>query len=109
VRHWSLDQPRAAKPDWTYSETIDDEGCAIEVRGRVDGLGVDLLRGTIEELSQQGHPVITVTIPHPDAVDAFAQQVLAEVTARLAQRQVRLTIRWSAAEPAASYELSSGI
>jgi hypothetical protein len=106
MRHRRHDPGRVWSPDWTYRETVDVEECAIQVHGRVDGLGVDLLRGTIEELSRKGDQDITVTIPHPDAVDAFAQQVLAEVAARLAQRHVRLTIRWSDADPAVPSELS---
>jgi hypothetical protein len=84
-----------AKSGWTYSETIDEDRSAIRVRGRVDRLGVDLLRGTIEELSRRGHRDITVTVEHPNKVDPCARAVLAEVAARLEGCQGRLTIRWS--------------
>jgi anti-anti-sigma regulatory factor len=87
-----------AASGWAYSETIDEATSVIRVRGRVDRLGVDLLRGTIEELSRRGHRDITVTMEHPDNVDACARGVLAEVATRLAGRQGRLTIRWSADE-----------
>jgi hypothetical protein len=84
--------------DWTYSETIHEATSAIEVRGRVDRLGVDLLRGTIEELSRRGHRDITVTMEHPDDESAFARGVLAEAAAGLAAYQGALTIRWIADE-----------
>jgi hypothetical protein len=83
--------------DRSYSEAIDPEAAAIEVRGRVDRLGVDLLRGTIEELSRRGHRQITVTVQHPDDVDACARAVLAEVAQGLVGRRGRLTMRWSTA------------
>jgi hypothetical protein len=89
----SPDADADADSDWTYSETIDEAKSAIRVRGRVDRLGVDLLRGTIEELSRRGHRHITVTMEHPDNIDACARGVLAQVTARLADCQGRLTIR----------------
>jgi hypothetical protein len=58
--------------DWTYRETIDDETSSIRVRGRVDRLGVDLLRATIEELDRRGHADITVMIERPGSVDSLA-------------------------------------
>jgi hypothetical protein len=81
MRHRSRTPATDADSDWTYSETIDEGASAIEVRGRVDRLGVDLLRGTIEELSRRGHRDITVTMEHPDDVSVFARGVLAEVAA----------------------------
>lgn len=75
------------------SETIDEETSDIRVHGRVGRLGADLLRGTIEQLSRRGHRDITVTMEHPDDVDAGARRVLAEVAARLAARHGSLTIR----------------
>jgi hypothetical protein len=98
MRHRSPIPSTDADSDWTYSETIDEATSAIEVRGRVDRLGVDLLRGTIEELSRRGHRDITVTMEHPDDVSVCARGVLAEVAARLAACQGALTIRWIAAE-----------
>ncbi len=79
---------------WTCSETIDEAESAIRVRGRVDRLGADLLRGTIEELHRRGHRDITVTMDDEVDVDACARTVLAEVAAQLASRHGRLTIRW---------------
>jgi hypothetical protein len=96
LRHRSPTPSTDADSDWTYSETIDEATSAIEVRGRVDRLGVDLLRGTIEELSRRGHRDITVTMEHPDDVSACARGVLAEVTEGLAACQGALTIRWIA-------------
>jgi hypothetical protein len=96
MRHRSRTPATDADSDWTYSETIDEAASAIEVRGRVDRLGVDLLRGTIEELSRRGHRDITVTMEHPDDVSACARGVLAEVAAGLAACQGALTIRWIA-------------
>jgi hypothetical protein len=87
-----------ADSDWTYSETIDEEQSAIRVRGRVDRIGVDLLRGTIEALNRRGHRDITVTMGHPDSVDPRARAVLAEIAAQLAGCDGRLTIRWSGDE-----------
>jgi hypothetical protein len=94
----SPDADADADSDWTYSETIDEAKSAIRVRGRVDRLGVDLLRGTIEQLSRRGHRDITVTMEHPDDVDACARGVLAEVAGRLAARHGGLTIRWIAGD-----------
>jgi hypothetical protein len=93
---------------WTYSETIDEERSAIRVRGHVDRLGVDLLRGTIEQLSRRGHRHITVTMEHPDNVDTCARAVLAEVAEGLAGCEGRLTIRWSADEDDADPDLVAG-
>jgi hypothetical protein len=84
-----------AHDDWTYSETIDEDHSAITVRGRVDRLGVDLLRGTIEELRRRGHQNITVTFEHPDTIDAFANEVLIEVAEWLTGLDGQLLIRWS--------------
>jgi anti-anti-sigma regulatory factor len=96
MRHRSPSADTDADSDWTYSETIDEAKSAIRVRGRVDRLGADLLRGTIEQLSRRGHRDITVTMEHPDDVDACARGVLVEVAARLAARHGGLTIRWIA-------------
>jgi hypothetical protein len=96
MRHRSPSPDTDADSDWTYSETIDEAKSAIRVRGRVDRLGVDLLRGTIEQLSRRGHRDITVTMGHPDDVDACARGVLAKVAARLAALHGGLTIRWIA-------------
>jgi len=98
MRHTSPISHTRPESDWTYRETIDEELSAIRVRGRVGSLGVDLLRGTVEELSRRGHRDITVTMDHPDDVDACARAVLQEVAARLARCDGRLTIRWSAGE-----------
>lgn len=85
-----------AHGDWTYSETIDEDHSAITVSGRVDRLGADLLRGTIEELRRRGHHDITVTFEHPDTIDASANEVLIEVAEWLTGLDGRLLIRWSA-------------
>lgn len=81
--------------DWTYSETIDETRSAIRVVGRVDRLGVDLLRGTIEDLRRRGHRTITVTIEHPDTIDAVASEVLVDVAEWLTGLDGHLAIRWS--------------
>jgi hypothetical protein len=73
---------------WTYRETIDEGNSEIRVFGHVDRLGVDLLRGTIEELARRGHRHITVTVGRPKDVDAFARTVLAQVAAGLARGRV---------------------
>jgi hypothetical protein len=96
MRHGSPTPDTDADSNWTYSETVEEAKSAIRVRGRVDRLGVDLLRGTIEQLSRRGHRDITVTMEHPDDVDACASGVLVEVAARLAARGGGLTIRWIA-------------
>ena len=98
MRHRSPTPDTDADSGWTYSETIEEASSTIRVRGRVGRLGVDLLRGTIEELSRRGHRAITVTMKHPDDVDAYARDVLAEVAAWLAVGNGRLTIVWSADE-----------
>jgi hypothetical protein len=105
MRHRSATPNTDVGRGWTYSETIDEESSAIRVRGRVGRLAVDLLRGTIEELSRRGHRHITVTIEHPDDVDTCARAVLAEVAARLAGCGGRLTIQWSADEDGSSADL----
>ena len=86
---------QAAHGGWTYSETIDADESTIRVRGRVDRLGVDLLRGTIEELSRRGHRDITVTMDDDVDVDPAARTELDELVADLTGRHVRLTIRRS--------------
>ena len=78
---------------WTCTETIDEERSAIRVHGRVDHLGVDLVRGAIEQLDRRGHRHITVTVDRRDDVDASARAVLAEVAADLAGHGGRLTLR----------------
>jgi hypothetical protein len=96
MRHRTSDTD--ADGDWTYSETIDEASSTIRVSGRVGRLGVDLLRGTIEELSRRGHQNITVTMGRANDVDACARVVLDEVAAWLAVGDGRLTIVWSAGE-----------
>jgi hypothetical protein len=98
TRHGSPTPDTNADSGWTYKETIDEGISTIRVHGRVGKLGVDLLRGTIEELSRRGHRNIRVTMEHPDDVDACARDVLAEVAAWLAVGDGRLTILWSAGE-----------
>jgi hypothetical protein len=85
----------AGRGAWTYSETIDADESTIRVRGRVDRLGVDLLRGTIEELSRRGHQDITVTMDDDVDVDPAARVELDELATGLAGRHVQLTIRRS--------------
>jgi hypothetical protein len=99
MRHTSPNPDTRPESDWTYRETIDEELSAIRVQGRVGSLGVDLLRGTVEELSRRGHRHITITMDHPDDVDACARAVLTEVEEQLARCDGRLTIRWSAGDP----------
>ena len=91
---------RSAAPDtdprsWTCSETVDEESAVIRVRGRVDRLGADLLRGTIENLVRRGHDDITVAIGASALVDPVARAVLAAVAGRLASRHGRLHIEWT--------------
>jgi NAD-specific glutamate dehydrogenase len=81
--------------DWTYRETIDEASSAIRVHGRVDRLGADLLRGTIETLERRGHRDITVTIDHSAGVDSVAREVLAAVAGHLARSHGRLRIAWA--------------
>jgi hypothetical protein len=89
-----------ANPDspWTYRETIDEAHSDIRVRGHVDRLAVDLLRGTVEELSRRGHRAITVTVEPPGSVDAYARAVLTEVAQGLEVLDCRLTVRWATDE-----------
>jgi hypothetical protein len=84
-----------AQDGWTYSETIDEGRSAIRACGRVDGLGVDLVRSTIEELNRRGRTDITVTIERPSSVDPCARAVLIQVAEELASRHGRLTVRWA--------------
>jgi hypothetical protein len=62
TRHGSPTPDTNADSGWTYKETIDEAISTIRVHGRVGKLGVDLLRGTIEELSRRGHRNIRVTM-----------------------------------------------
>ena len=78
--------------DWTYSETIDEESSAISVHGRVDRLGVDLLRGTIEELERRGHRDITVTLDDDATIDQGSRAVLAQIAGQLAACHGRLRL-----------------
>jgi hypothetical protein len=78
---------------WTYSETIDEPQAVIRVRGLVDELAVDLLRGTIEELHRRGHGRITVVLTDADEVLPAASAVLAQVASALERRAARLVIR----------------
>lgn len=93
-------------PDaWTYSETIDDETSTIRVLGRVDRLGLDLLRGTIEELRRRGHAHITVAFARSATVDESARDVLAATAELLAGDGGRLTLAWADGGPAAGREV----
>jgi hypothetical protein len=98
MRHQSPTSDTNPDRPWTYRETIDEANSAIRVRGHVDRLGVDLLRGTIEELSRRGHRHITVTVEHPGSVDTYARAILTEVAHSLEGCDCRLTIRWSTDE-----------
>jgi hypothetical protein len=79
---------------WTYTETVDEPGSTISVHGRVDRLGVDLLRGTVEELARRGHRDITVAMDDDVVVGPPARTELHELAAELADRHGQLTIRW---------------
>lgn len=98
MRRRSLISATDPNSPWTYQETIDEATSAIEVRGFVNGLAADLLRGTIEELHRRGHRHITVTVEHPGRIDTRARAVLDEVALDLEGRQGRLTILWSTDE-----------
>ena len=93
MRHESPPPGTHSGDVWTCTETIDEAASAIRVRGRVDRLGADLLRGTIEQLGRRGHRHITVTVRSADDVDACARAVLAEVADDLARSDGRLPIR----------------
>ncbi len=93
---------------WTYSETIDEAHAAIRVRGKVDSLGVDLLRGTVEELDRRGHEIITVTIDGPGSVDPTSGAVLDALARELAAHDHRLTIMWAAAQEEGAADLHGG-
>jgi hypothetical protein len=95
MRHRTAPSDTDPLAGWTYSETIDEESSAIRVHGRVDRLGVDLLRGTIEELERRGHLDITVTIDDHVEVDPGSRAVLAQLAGHLADRQGRLRITWA--------------
>jgi hypothetical protein len=92
MRHRSAPSDPDPLAGWTYSETIDEGSSAIRVHGRVDRLGVDLLRGTIEELERRGHMDITVTIDDHVEVDPGSRAVLAQIAGQLADRHGRLRI-----------------
>ncbi len=98
MRRQSPTSDTDADTPWTYRETIDAANSAIRVRGQVGRLGVDLLRGTIEDLSRRGHRNITVTVDHPDRVDPYARAVLTEVARSLEESNCRLTVLWAAHE-----------
>jgi hypothetical protein len=85
---------------WTYSETIEDETSTIRVLGRVDRLGLDLLRGTIDELRRRGHAHITVAFEPSATVDGSARDVLAATAELLAGDGGRLTLAWADGGPA---------
>jgi len=96
-----------SRAPWTYLETVDEANSVIRVRGRVDELGVDLLRGTILELSRRGHRDITVSVQHLGDVDAYAGAVLAEVAAAVEQTGGSLTVQWSPAAGTDDDDLAS--
>jgi hypothetical protein len=108
MRHQSATRDTNTDSPWTYRETIDEANSAIRVLGHVDRLGVDLLRGTIEELSRRGHRHITVTVEEPGTVDAYARAILAEVAELLERRDGQLTIRWSTDEEDGAPALVAG-
>jgi len=108
MRHQSPTTDTNSDSRWTYRETIDEANSSIRVRGHVDRLGVDLLRGTIEELSRRGHRHITVTLEHPGDVDTCARAVLAEVAEGLAKGECLLNIRWSTDEDDCDPDLVAG-
>jgi anti-anti-sigma regulatory factor len=83
---------------WTYIETIDDSRAVIRVRGRVDRLAADLLRGTVEQLHRRGHQCITVALGDAVDVDPAAHAVLGEVATALARRRAQLIITGSPRE-----------
>jgi hypothetical protein len=95
MRHRTAPPDRGPTSDWTYRETIDEATASIRVHGRVDRLGADLLRGTIENLERRGHRDITVTIDDTARVDPVARAVLTAVAGHLAGRRGRLTIAWT--------------
>jgi hypothetical protein len=95
MRHRTAPSDTNPLGDWTYSETIDEESSVIRVHGRVDRLGVDLLRGTIEDLQRRGHRDITVTLDDQAAVDPGSQEVLTQIAGHLADCQGRLRVRWA--------------
>lgn len=77
---------------WTYTETIDDARAVIEVRGRVDRLAADLLRGTVEHLHRRGHPRITVALGGAVDVEPDAHALLDELTVELARCGAELVV-----------------
>jgi hypothetical protein len=108
MRHRSPTSDGNPDDVWTYRETIDEASSTIRVRGHVDRLGVDLLRGTIEDLSRRGHRHITVTVQDPGDVDRGSHAVLAEVAEALEGCGAHLTIRWSADEDAGTRDRGNG-
>jgi hypothetical protein len=92
MRHRTAQAATDPLGDWTYRETVDEESAVIRVHGRVDRLGVDLLRGTIEELERRGHTDITVTIGDRSTVDLTSWAVLAQLAEELADRSGRLDV-----------------
>jgi NAD(P)H-flavin reductase len=95
MRHRTAPAATGPLGDWTYWETVDEESAIIRVHGRVDRLGVDLLRGTIEELERRGHTDITVTIGDRSTVDLTSWAVLAQLAEQLADRSGRLDVTWA--------------
>jgi hypothetical protein len=88
----------AAPPDpgrdgaWTYTETVDDAAAVVEVRGRVDRLTVDLLRGTVEQLHRRGRARITIALRGAVTIDPAARAVLDEMALDLARCGTELVV-----------------
>jgi hypothetical protein len=86
-----------------FTARIDHARAIIRARGRLDRVGADLLRGTVEALQREGHRSITLELadltgPQPEA-DAVLSGMVRELSAVGARVVVRRKPSWDAALP----------
>ncbi|MGY1710147.1 hypothetical protein ACI8AC_11625 [Geodermatophilus sp. SYSU D00758] len=76
-----------------FTATLDQGSGAIRVRGHLDAVTADLLRGGVVALQRLGHRQVTVRLMPAATVDAEASRLLAGLAERLAAEGVRLEVR----------------
>ncbi|RFU22197.1 hypothetical protein [Geodermatophilus marinus] len=76
-----------------FTATLDQRAGAIRVRGHLDAVTADLLRGGVLALQGLGHRHVTVRLMPAASVDAEACRLLADLAERLGAEGVRLEVR----------------
>jgi anti-anti-sigma regulatory factor len=84
--------PRQADHRAVLTETVNGRTGTVRARGRLTAQGADLLRGTLEQLTRQGHTTVLLDLAEVDEPDGTGASVLRDLRSSVAASGGRLRV-----------------